>query len=169
MDGQDRIIKKMIDNIVEKNKPEFEKPFEAQTTSGATTNQAPSTEDNSLLMRKVEYGFNNLRQENAEIRKTLDELKGTINLMRNDLDSIRMAVQQQARGTQPSSERHIQQASPSSSSGAPQYRKSEADEAYEHEQGSGDSMPKVQQARGFQKKDPANDIDISKVFYYGKK
>ena len=160
--SQDRIIKKMIDNIVERNKPEFEKP---EPVAGGTANAA-ATEDQGLLMRKLEYGFNSNRQENAEIRKSLDEIKGALNLMRNDLDSMRMNLQQVARSSAPPSERHVQQASPA---GAPQYRKTDADEAFEKEHGEESAnMPKVQQARGFQKKDDT-EVDISKVFYYGKK
>ena len=52
---------------------------------------------------------------------------------------------------------------------APNYKQSEADAAYERESGgSNQSHDEQPQARGIQKKDDSQ-IDISKVFYYGKK
>ena len=76
---QDRVIKKMIDNIVETNRPAFEKPVTGMatvTSAAATTAPSMVPEDYALITRKLDYGFNNLRQENTELRKQLDELGG---------------------------------------------------------------------------------------------
>lgn len=167
MNTEDRIIKKMIDNIVERNKPEFE-PKTAPAV--AQNNVSAKPVEDPTIARKIEYGFNSVRSDNAEMRKSLDELKGMLSVMRNDLDSLRMAVQQSARASHPAAERHVEQASPAA--GAPQYRKTAADEAWENknsDESSAEGTPKVQQARGFQKKDDTAQVDISKVFYYGKK
>lgn len=170
---QDRIIKKMIDDIVEQNKPYIEKPASSATQDAApsapTATHAPTSEDNGILGRKIEYGFSNLRQENAELRKQLDDLLGAVKMLRSDLDQIRLSVQQRNRDGAPAAPMHGGAATPSM--GAPQYRKTEADEAYERETGqpAHHEEPASQQARGFAKKDPATDVDISKVFYYGKK
>jgi TolA-binding protein len=180
---QDRIIKKMIDNIVETNKPVFERPA-ASTEGSSPAHPAASqfsagntsTEDYSLLSRKIEYGVNSLRTDLAEMRKAIDEVNGAVKMLRNDMDGIRMNLQQARReGPQPMRDTsqpmgHVQPSQPvSHSQGAPQYRKTAADEEYEKSSGQAAHAEEAPQARGFAKKDQGADIDISKVFYYGKK
>jgi hypothetical protein len=181
---QDRVIKKMINNIVETNRPVFEKTAPAKTsgdnapaekTSGASTGAAMETEDYNLISRKIEYGFNNLRQENAAMRKQLEELGGALKMLRNDMDTVRMAMRSGNSSPQPSHAAAPAQASSQGNvpaGGAPQYKQTEADKAYEAAQGSNggenaQAAPQQEQARGFKKEDPQ--VDISKVFYYGKK
>jgi hypothetical protein len=176
---QERVIKKMIDNIVESNKPVFEKSAastvapEAGAAPVSTPSAAPaaalSTEDYTLISRKLEYGFNQMRQENADLRKLVEEVNGAVKMLRNDMDQLRM--QQRNSREQPSQHHEApRQAAPAHhSQGAPQYRKSEADEAYEQHSGQS-AHEDAPQARGIQqKKDDGANIDISKVFYYGKK
>lgn len=178
---QDRVIKKMIDNIVESNRPSFERP--ASTTAetprvnvpSASHSAASTAEDGSMITRKLDYGFNSLRQENAELRKQLEELGGGIKMLRNDLDVVRQAVLRAASSGAPQGSPHRDAPTQPMTSagggslGAPQYRKSDADEAFEKQGGSSEA-PASSQARGFQKKeDAAAQVDINKVFYYGKK
>jgi hypothetical protein len=170
----------MINNIVETNRPAFERPAHADTkpaTSAAPSTSsagaAVSSEDHTIIGRKLEYGFTSLRQENAALRKQLEEVAGAIKLIRGDIDMLRTTI---ARGASNSHAHQNQQAAPtqaqSATTGAPQYRKTEADEAYERGQGGSASesnaAPAGQQARGFAKKEETT-VDISKVFYYGKK
>lgn len=181
----ERVIKKMIDNIVERNRPEFERPApaesrEAPASSAATspTGAALAPEDYQLLSRKLEYGFNQLRSENADMRKGLEEIGGMIKMLRNDMDNLRAHMRSSGSNSASSP---IGQAQPARSSsenisptamGAPQYRKTAADEEFETKTGSSshDDEAKPAQARGFQKKEEAApEVDISKVFYYGKK
>lgn len=187
---QDRVIKKMIDNIVESNKPVFERPATSQTAAEPARTPAAShpagpvapAEEQGMITRKLDYGFESLRRENADLRKQIEELSGAIKMLRNDMDTIRQAVLRAASSAQASPSSHPQgsprrdpptepmTSAAGGSLGAPQYRKTEADEAYERSQGGSSGTPEVQQARGFQKKEDAGaQVDISKVFYYGKK
>jgi hypothetical protein len=187
---QERVIKKMIDNIVESNKPSFERPATAATEAprgmpSATHAAAPSAEDTGMITRKLDYGFNSLRQENVEMRKQIEELNGAIKMLRNDMDTVRQAVLRASSGgsnggghPQGSPKRdpptEPMTSAAGGSLGAPQYRKTEADEAYDRSQGgssqSSNDAPASASARGFQKKEDAGaQVDISKVFYYGKK
>ena len=155
----------------------FERPAAITETSPAAARPtAAASEELTLLARKIEYGFSTARQDNAELRKMIDEIGGVVKMLRNDMDSLRMTIQQHSRpATAAHHEAPANVSRPSSSTGAPQYRKSEADEAYERESGqpahdNSEGMPQVQQARGFAKKEDKGDqVDISKVFYYGKK
>jgi hypothetical protein len=170
MSPQQRIVQKMIDNIVENNKPVIEKgttsSTPAATPTPAASTPALQTEDYSLISRKLEYGFTNLRQENADLRKEIGELAGMLKLLRNDMDSIRMAVQQ--RKPLAEHERAPAVNVPPTGMGAPQYKKTEADEHYERQSGQA-AHEEAPQARGFAKKEPDMGVDIGKVFYYGKK
>jgi len=183
---QERVIKKMIDNIVESNKPVFERPVSASSsTESPRVNNTPAgpvaaAEEQTMITRKLDYGFDNLRRENAELRKQIEELGGAIKMLRNDMDTVRQAVlrsvnaapsnanPQGAPKRDPPTEPMTSAAG--GSLGAPQYRKTEADEAYERGQSSGGNEASTQQARGFAKKEDAGaQVDIAKVFYYGKK
>lgn len=169
----------MIDNIVEKNKPDFDKPVAStHSTSTVAVSAAPAaglaTEDYTLISRKLEYGFNNLRQEHADLRKLLEEVNGSIKMLRNDVDGLRMKLQQSSRGSEAAAPNHGPTRSesvntPPTAMGAPQYRKTEADEAYESHSGQAAHAEEPQQARGFAKKEADTGIDINKVFYFGKK
>jgi hypothetical protein len=168
---QDRIVKKMIDNIVERNKPEFERPAphttETPAQHTATPSAAPAAEDYNLISRKLEYGFNSLRQDNAELRKTVEELKGTLNMMRNDMDNLRASLRNRPAAEEPRREAPVN--APPTAMGAPQYRKTAADEEFDRKSGASEEEEKPTQARGFAKKEEPAGVDISKVFYYGKK
>lgn len=182
---QDRVIKKMINNIVETNRPVFEKtPAPAvasdekkgDTSSASTPAANMQPEDYNLISRKLEYGFTNLRQENAAMRKQLEELAGALKMLRNDMDTVRMAVarsgQNQTHAQAPAAPVNPSTQGAVPAGGAPQYRQTEADKAYEAAQGGQASggapaAPQQEQARGFKKEEPQ--VDISKVFYYGKK
>ena len=187
---QERVIKKMIDNIVESNKPSFERPVTAAATEAprgmpSTHAAGAAAEDAGMITRKLDYGFNSLRQENVEMRKQIEELNGAIKMLRNDMDTVRQAVLRS--GSSSNGGGHPQGApkrdpptepmtsASGGSLGAPQYRKSDADEAYDRSQGGSSSQseaPASAGARGFPKKeDPQGNaqIDINKVFYYGKK
>ncbi len=170
----ERVIKKMIDNIVERNRPEFERPAEAAhapATSAATspTGAALAPEDYQLLSRKLEYGFNQLRSENADMRKGLEEIGGMIKMLRNDMDNLRAHIRS-GNASAPMGHAQPQRSSSENISptamGAPQYRKTAAEEEYEQKSG---QASHEEQPRGAEKKEVAPDVDISKVFYYGKK
>jgi hypothetical protein len=168
---QDRIVKKMIDNIVERNRPEFERPVVSEAPQQAVqqgTAPALATEDYNLITRKLEYGFSSLRQENADLRKMVEDLKGTLNIIRNDMDNLRASLRNRPA---PAEEQHKEAPVnvPPTGMGAPQYRKTAADEEFERKSGATEEEEKPQQARGFAKKEADVGIDIGKVFYYGKK
>jgi hypothetical protein len=165
----ERIIKKMIDNIVERNRPEFQK--DAPASESATTSAPVHQEEQAMLSRKIEYGFNSLRGDLGEIRKQLDELNGLAKMLRNDIDGLRAQMRAHSNSSAPQPARSSSANIPPTAMGAPQYRKSEADEAYEAHSGQASHDEEPQQARGFGKKDKdyGAQVDISKVFYYGKK
>jgi hypothetical protein len=171
MTPQQRIVQKMIDNIVE-NHP-VEKPVSHAPAPQATTTHAPApaaTEDYGLLSRKIEYGFNNLRQENADLRKQIDEIAGILKILRNDIDGVRMAVQQRKQlSANEQAPVNISPTAMPTHGGAPQYKKTEADEHFERQTGQPAHHDEAPQARGFAKKEPDMGVDIGKVFYYGKK
>lgn len=183
MNPQDRIIKKMIDNIVESNKPSFEKSTESNSSSSDSSNSnssvtsGHSSEDAGILGRKIEYGFNQNRQEHADLRKLIEELSGQVKLLRGDMDMMRSLVQQRMRVAEqtPSTAPVAPSTNASSeSTGAPQYRKTEADEAYEREQegsshNASEPVPPNQHGSRGSQAGNSGGVDISKVFYYGKK